>query len=125
MDIKRGIAVSPGVAIGPALVLDTEGFRIPRRTVELERRDAEVQHLRQGLAAAAAEARTRQEKVSAQIGAQYGAIFGAHALLIEDPTLRQEVEDLIRQQGFSAEYAFSRAMRRHAQAMEKLEGGQF
>ena len=34
MEIKRGIPVSPGVAIGPALVLDTEWFRIPQRSVE-------------------------------------------------------------------------------------------
>ena len=34
MEIKRGIAVSPGVAIGPALVVDTEGFRIPKRMIE-------------------------------------------------------------------------------------------
>ena len=33
MEVKRGIAVSPGVAIGPALVLDTEGVRITHRTV--------------------------------------------------------------------------------------------
>ena len=33
MEIKRGIAVSPGVAIGPALVLDTEWFRIPQRVI--------------------------------------------------------------------------------------------
>ena len=29
----KGIAVSPGVAIGEALVMDNEGFRIPRRFV--------------------------------------------------------------------------------------------
>ena len=34
MEIKRGIAVSPGVAIGPALVVDTEGCRIPRRNID-------------------------------------------------------------------------------------------
>jgi phosphoenolpyruvate-protein phosphotransferase (PTS system enzyme I) len=125
MDIKRGIAVSPGVAIGPALVLDTEGFRIERRIIEPDRREFEVQRLYRGLAAAAAATRTQQLKVSAQIGSQYGAIFGAHALLIEDASLGQEVEHLIRQQGFSAEYAFSRVMRRFARTLENLEGGHF
>jgi phosphotransferase system enzyme I (PtsI) len=125
MDIKRGIAVSPGVAIGPALVLDTEGFRIERRTLEPEQRETEVQRLHHALGAAAAEARTQQQKVNAQIGAQYGAIFGAHAMLVEDPTLKQEVEELIREQGFSAEYAFSRVMRHHARTLENLEGGHF
>src|SRR5207244_1229472 len=125
MEIKRGIAVSPGVAIGPALVLDTEGFRLPHRTVEPSRRDAEVVRLHQALAAAGAESRAQQEKVTAQLGAQYGAIFGAHALLVEDATLAKEVEKRIRQEGFSAEYAFSRVMRGYAATLENLEGGHF
>ena len=33
MIVKQGISASPGVAIGPALVLDTEEYRIPRRTI--------------------------------------------------------------------------------------------
>ena len=33
MQRLQGIAVSPGVAIGEALVMDSEGFRIPRRFV--------------------------------------------------------------------------------------------
>jgi len=36
METKQGIPVSPGVAIGPALVLDTEWFRIPQRLVAPE-----------------------------------------------------------------------------------------
>ncbi len=125
MDIKRGIAVSPGVAIGPALVLDTEGFRLPHRTVEPARREAEVSRLRGALREAVAEARGQQQKVSAQLGAQYGAIFAAHALLLEDPSLALEVEGLIRKEGYSAEYAFSRVMRRFAASLENLEGGHF
>ena len=34
MNLKKGISASPGVAIGPALVLDTEEYRIPRRTID-------------------------------------------------------------------------------------------
>ena len=57
MEIKRGTAVSPGVAIGPALVLDSEGFRIPQRFVPANQVEAEVERLRVALAAAAGEAR--------------------------------------------------------------------
>ena len=53
MEIKRGTAVSPGVAIGPALVLDTEWFRIPQRTVAAAERDAAAGRLRRALDAAA------------------------------------------------------------------------
>jgi phosphotransferase system enzyme I (PtsI) len=123
MEIKRGIAVSPGVAIGPAMILDTEWFRIPQRHVIASQREQEVQRLRAALQAAAAEARQTQDSVSAKLGNQYGAIFAAHALLLSDPTLAREVEALIHDQGFAAEYAVSRVMRRYAKALEGMRDG--
>jgi phosphotransferase system enzyme I (PtsI) len=125
MEIKRGIPVSPGVAIGPALVLDTEWFRIPQRFVERDHLKNEVERLRLALAGAAREAREKEQAVSDKLGRQYGAIFGAHALLVEDPTLTREIEGLIREQGHAAEYAVSRVMRRHAKALESLDRGHF
>jgi phosphotransferase system enzyme I (PtsI) len=123
MEIKRGIAVSPGVAIGPALVLDSEWFRIPQRVISPSQIDSECQRLQQALAQAAAETRANQEAVAAKIGPQYGAIFAAHALMLTDPTLVQEIEALIRNDRFAVEYAVSRVMRRYAKALESIEGG--
>ena len=123
MEIKRGIAVSPGVAIGPALVLNTEWFRIPQRSIEPKQIEEEILRLRQALEDAAGETRATQEAVSAKLGAQYGAIFGAHAMMLVDPGLSREIEGLIRQQNFAAEYAVSRVMRRYAKALEGIAGG--
>ena len=123
MEIKRGIPVSPGVAIGPALVLDTEWFRIPERSVETERVAEELQRLRQALAKAAAAARSQQKAINERLGKQYGAVFGAHAVLIEDPALSREIEAHIREQHFAAEYAVSRVIRRYAKALGNLERG--
>jgi phosphotransferase system enzyme I (PtsI) len=125
MEIKRGIPVSPGVVLGPALVLDTEGVRIPRRFISGDHEEAEIERLRQAVAAAAREAKENQQAVSAKLGKQYGAIFGAHAVLIEDPALVHESESLIRQRGLAAEYAVSQVMRRHAKALEGLDRGHF
>ncbi len=121
MEIKRGIPVSPGVAIGLALVLDNEGIRIPRRFVEDGPLDGEVARLRVALAAAAREARDNERAAADKLGKQYGAIFAAHALLIEDPHLIREVEALIREQSFAAEYAVSRVIRRHVKTLENLD----
>ncbi|HWG41359.1 MAG TPA: phosphoenolpyruvate--protein phosphotransferase [Gemmataceae bacterium] len=123
MEIKRGIAVSSGVAIGPALVLDSEWFRIPQRTVPSSQIEAEAERLHQALAQAARETRANQEAVTAKLGPQYGAIFGAHALMLTDPTMSQEIETLIRNEHFAVEYAVSRVMRRYAKALESIEGG--
>ncbi len=123
MEIKRGIAVSPGVAIGSALVLDSEWFRIPQRAIAPSQIDSECQRLRQAVTQAAAETRANQEAVAAKLGPQYGAIFAAHALMLTDPTLSQEIEALIRSDHFAVEYAVSRVIRRYAKALESIEGG--
>src|SRR5436305_2216045 len=120
MDIKRGIPVSPGVTIGPALVLDTESYRIPQRFVGPDRVEGEIARVRQALAAAAHEARVNQDAVAAKLGPQWGAIFGAHQMLIEDPALEKEIVELIRKQRYAAEYAVSVVMRGHAKALESL-----
>jgi phosphotransferase system enzyme I (PtsI) len=120
MEIKRGVAVSPGVALGPALVLDTEWFRIPQRVVEPDQCEEEVRRIRLALDAAARETRESQVTVAARLGVQYGAIFGAHTLLLADPVLLREIEQLIRSHRYAAEYAVSRVLRRYAKALEGL-----
>ncbi len=120
MEIKRGIAVSPGVAIGPALVVDTEGVRIPHRTVEPAQVKGEIARLHGALGSAVADARANQRALSDKLGKQYGEIFAAHASLLEDPTLVKEIEQEILQKHHAAEYAVSRVMRRHAKALESL-----
>src|SRR5260370_9672028 len=118
MEIKRGIPVSPGVVIGPALVLDTEGFRIPLRHVDKKERPLEIERLHQALAAAAGEAPDNQQAISDKLGKKYGAIFTGPAAPIENPQLVREIEGLIREENHSAEYDLTLAMRRHAQALE-------
>jgi phosphotransferase system enzyme I (PtsI) len=121
MEIKRGIPVSPGVAIGPALMLDTEAFLLPQRQVERDQTEAEVQRLRRALAAAVAGARAQQQAITDKLGKQYGAIFGAHALLMDDPAMAREMESLIREQRHAAEYAVSRVIRRYAKVLESID----
>jgi phosphotransferase system enzyme I (PtsI) len=120
MEIKRGIAVTPGVAVGPALVLDTEGVVISQRTVPAEQVEAEVRRLHEALAQAAADARERQRDISEKLGADIGDIFHAHAILAEDPKLRENLDALIRTQRFTAEYAVSRHIRTYVKRFDNL-----
>ncbi len=111
MEIRRGIAVSPGVAIGPALVLDTEGILIPIRTVSPAEVEGEVRRLRTALAAASRLAQEKHRTLSAKLGKEIAEIFEAHAGLYEDPKLVRDAESLIRANNYSAEYGVSRAVR--------------
>jgi phosphotransferase system enzyme I (PtsI) len=120
MELRRGIPVSPGVSIGPALVLDTEAVRISQRFIPPGSYPEEIDRLKVALRAAVEEARAMQRMVTEKVGEQYGAIFGAHALALDDASLRQEMEAAIRDHSFSAEHAVSRVMGRRAKALESL-----
>lgn len=121
----RGIPVSPGVAVGPALVLDAEGVRIPQRRVPPEQVDNEVARLHAGLAAAAFEATQTQRDITTRLGPKYGSIFAAHSLIFEDPALLADLDALVRTERFAAEYAVSRAVRDLVQAFEREGEGTF
>ncbi|HTQ39443.1 MAG TPA: phosphoenolpyruvate--protein phosphotransferase [Pirellulales bacterium] len=123
MQRLQGIAVSPGVAIGEALVMDNEGFRIPRRFVARDAVDNELERLGQAISAAAAEIQANRDAVARELGTQYAAIFDAHLQMLTDPKLRSELDTLIRDKHFSPEYAVSRALRRYAKVFQGLPSG--
>lgn len=121
MQILKGIAVSPGVAIGEALVIDNEGFRIPRRFVSRDAVEAELARLHNSVESVAAEITENRDTVSKKLGDHYGAIFSAHLQMLKDPQLQSELEELICQRNYSPEYAVSRTLRRYAKAFQSLE----
>jgi phosphoenolpyruvate-protein phosphotransferase (PTS system enzyme I) len=123
MQRLQGIAVSPGVAIGEALVMDSEGFRIPQRFVARDAVDNELERLARAIDAAAAEIQANRDAVAKELGAQYAAIFDAHLQMLTDPKLRSELESLIRDKHFSPEYAVSRALRRYVKVFQGLPSG--
>jgi phosphotransferase system enzyme I (PtsI) len=123
MDIKRGIPVCPGVAIGPALVLDTEGVRIPRRVIPPDQLDAEVKRFFEAMDRAAAAAREQQQNLAARLGDEIGDILHSQASLLgDDRRIRKDVEQFIRAEGYNAEYALSRAIRGYVKRLEERGG---
>jgi len=121
MQKLQGIAVSPGVAIGEALVMDTEGFRIPRRFVTRDAVEEELDRLQAAIDAAGEEISRNRNVVSQELGEKYGGIFEAHLQMLQDARLRSELEEMIRQRHYSPEYAVSRTLRRYARVFQRLE----
>ena len=118
MEIRRGIAVSPGIAIGPALVLDNEGVLIRARTVSAKEVDSEIKRLKVALKAAVKASKARQKSLSAKLGADVAEILGAQGGFFDDPVLIGNIESLIRANLYSAEYAVSRSIRALVKRLE-------
>jgi phosphotransferase system enzyme I (PtsI) len=120
MKVFSGIAVSPGMVSGPALVLGSENFRIPRKFVSKDAIEAELQRFHLALDLVCKDIKGNEQLVSSQLGAQYGAIFSAHLQMAQDPRLIREVESLIRDQCRSPEFAVSRVLRSYAEQLQKM-----
>ena len=117
----QGIAVSSGVTIGEALVLDSEGFRIPRRFVARSAVDTELQRLSNAIAESTAEIKKNRDAVRGELGEQYAAIFDAHLAMLHDQRLQEELTNAVRERNWRPEYAVSRTLRRYAKVFQKLD----
>ena len=117
----QGIAVSPGVTIGEALVLDSEGFRIPRRFVERSAVDTELARLATAVAETTCEVERNRDAIRSELGDQYAAIFEAHLAMLHDPKLQEELTSAVRDRNWWPEYAVSRTLRRYAKAFQNLD----
>ena len=117
----QGIAVSPGVTIGEALVLDSEGFRIPRRFVARSAVDTELERLATAVAETSREIERNRDAIQAELGGQYAAIFAAHLAMLHDAKLQEELTSAVRDRNFWPEYAVSRTLRRYAKVFQNLD----
>ncbi len=117
----QGIPVSPGVAIGPALVLDADGYRIPRCLVAADDAEGEYMRLRGAVDEVSKRLEQNRLETSAVAGEQTGDIFAAQLQMLHDPRLHAELGRRIRTQNHSAAYAVSRVLNNYAVALRRLD----
>ncbi|MEW4490572.1 phosphoenolpyruvate--protein phosphotransferase [Thalassoglobus sp. JC818] len=120
MQVRHGIAVSPGVAIGPAFVLGVEDFRIPKDSVSVDAVDVEVERLHAALEKVAQEIAANESLAAQHLGKEYASIFGAHLQFVRDPKLIEQIERRIRDDHESPEHASSQILRRYAKELQHL-----
>jgi len=104
--VLYGISVSPGIAVGPVHVLRSELPEVTHRVIPLDQVEAEVERLRGAVAVVRAELEAMKERTSERAGREEAKIFGAQIAMLEDRTLLDEVERLVRENQLTAERAF-------------------
>jgi len=109
----RGVAASPGVAVGAV-------FQLRQAEAVVDERAADPNHERRSLDAALASAHVQLEALQARMAAdaERSAIFAAHQELLEDPEVLDRASERIRT-GASAAYAWQQA---YLQQADRLRG---
>ena len=102
-------------------MLDSEGFRIPRRFVARSAVDTELERLANAIEETAHDIQRNRDAVKGELGEQYAAIFDAHLAMLRDERLLGELNSAVRDRNWWPEYAVSRTLRRYAKVFQSLD----
>ncbi len=102
----RGIGVSPGLALAPAVVLDWRFPDVPDRSVRPQEVAGEIRRLHEAADTVADHLDTLRERVLQSAGLEESQIFEAQILMVRDQDFLASVERLIQENNLSAETAF-------------------
>ncbi len=104
--LLKGIGVSPGIAIGPALVVHSRMPEVPARVVPRSQISKEVRRLRAAVSDVKRHLLELKAKAEARAGADEARIFDAQIMMLEDKEFLAGVEVLIRDNHLTAEKAY-------------------
>lgn len=119
--MRKGIGVSPGVAVGTAYCIH-EIFVNPntRRLAEAEVRPelAKYEHARE---ATAADLRALHAKVASQVGAEQAAVFLAHESILHDPAFTEKLRHWIVDERQSASAALQNVLKEYTELFARTK----
>jgi len=104
--LLKGIGVSAGIAIGPAVVVRWTMPEVPHRVVPRARVEKEVRRLRAAVRDVKRYLLDLRAKAEDRAGVDEARIFDAQLLMLEDKEFLSGVADLIRENHLTAEKAF-------------------
>ena len=120
MEIRKGIAVSPGIAIAKPVVFDSKDFRIPRRTILASERMGQVKRVRNAFSEAINEL-SNLEKAQSMDEGKIKDIFAVHLRFLRDKSFRKRITDFVCEELTTAEYAVSTILREIASHFESIK----
>lgn len=101
----HGIGASPGIAVGRALVIESDDAAIVRVAVEQEMIDREAARLDTAREAARAQLLAVRDRVAKSLGESYAQVFDAQLLILDDKALVQAAIDHLRSERVNAEWS--------------------
>ena len=104
MELK-GNGVSPGIAVGQALLVEREVVPVFRLLLPPDRIETEVQRLVRAVEASREQLQAIKDRLSQEVGMPHAYIFDAHLLMLEDPLLLDRAVAVIREDHVNAEWA--------------------
>src|SRR5216684_942601 len=103
----KGIGVSPGIAIGRAVIIERREAAVYRVPIRDEEVPSEVNRFLEAIDKTQSQLHELKVKVSRSMGDEYASIFEAHAMMVSDPSFADKVVQKIESEQVNAEWALA------------------
>ena len=121
MFVLKGVGASPGVAIGPAVILPGDSFAVTRQYVDPSEVKAELSKMKTAMDKTMRELDSCEKKVLATLGQEYAQLMSTHKLILQDPSLHDSVRKKIKDEHLSAQAAIFLTLQELAASFDKIE----
>ncbi|MEC9489596.1 MAG: phosphoenolpyruvate--protein phosphotransferase [Halanaerobiales bacterium] len=121
MILVKGIAASPGIAIGKTLVKKDQKIEIDRKNISEDQVDEEIEKLHSALAEAKESLEELKEQTAEKMGEEKAEIFGAHLMILDDPEVIPAFEDKIKEDKLNAAAAVKDVVDEYAAMFSAME----
>jgi len=115
-----GIAASPGIAIGRAFIYDEAKLWVEEKDISLKEIENEKIRLKNAIDNVIEDIKALKYKLEQKVGKEEASIFDPHIMLLRDPAVIKDTNDLI-EKGKSAEFAFFRTTRKITKAYKGVK----
>jgi phosphotransferase system enzyme I (PtsI) len=123
--IYKGTAVSPGIAIGPVLLLYADEHIIRKRRIRPEDVAGEITRFEASLLKTRQQIQNIRNQLASSIGEADASIFDAHLLLLEDTSLIESVKEQLQSRLVNVDYAYEQVVRSFTRKMRELDDDYF
>jgi len=119
----RGIGVSPGIALGPALTFDTGPLEIPK--YEAQDTAAEWARFTTAIESVRKDLKRVYHQTAQALGERHADIFKAHLMLLDDVGMHEEITSRLTREGFNVEYLLDDLIKRYTKVMRTVDDPRF
>lgn len=119
--ILKGIAASPGVAHGRAVVYLQKQLDVPCFDIEEDAVEQELVRFDQAILETRAEITQVRDQIAGSLGEGEARIFDAHLLVLEDNALLDEVTSELRNSKKNIEYCYNNVAQRYISFFRSME----
>ncbi|WP_304963101.1 phosphoenolpyruvate-utilizing N-terminal domain-containing protein, partial [Thomasclavelia cocleata] len=119
----KGIGASSGIAIAKAYKLVMPDLTVTKVTIADT--DAEIKNFDEAMSQTAKELESIKEAATKNLSAEEAAVFDAHALVLQDPELKTQVEEKIKNEKINAAAALDEVANMFIAMFESMDDDYF